>query len=63
MLRTPLEKLKIINRNEELENAYNQKKNLFKKTGKIEEFIIKKIRIFFLIIFEFFSINSDFQAI
>lgn len=41
MLRTPIEKLKIINRNEELDNLYNSRKNFFKKTGKIEEFLIK----------------------
>ena len=38
MLRTSSEKLKIINRNEELENAYNRKKSIFKKPGKIDEF-------------------------
>ncbi len=44
MLRTPSEKLKIINRNEELENSYNQKKNFFKKPRNIEEFhfLLKK---------------------
>lgn len=41
MLKTPIEKLKIINRNEELENLYNSRKNFFKKTGKIEELLIK----------------------
>lgn len=40
MLRTPIDKLKIINRNEELEHLYNTQKNIFKNPSKIEEFSI-----------------------
>ena len=42
MLRTSSDKLKIINRNEELENLYSKKKKFndaFKKSGKIEEYL------------------------
>ena len=51
MLRTPSEKLKIINRNEELENSYNKKKNFFEKPRKIEEFFFFKRMNFFFLIF------------
>lgn len=39
MLRTPSEKLRVINRNEELENLYSERKNMnmFKKPRKIDE--------------------------
>lgn len=50
MLRTPIDKLKIINRNEELEHLYNTQKNIFKNPSKIEEFfffITIELKLFF----------------
>lgn len=54
MLKTPIDKLKIINRNEELEHLYNTQKNLFKSPRKIEEFLL----LFYLVEFKLYFLKA-----